>query len=137
MEKSIIEKRVDYISKRLEKLKDSLDKYESEEDEDYKYIILKAIERECEEIIESGTKINKMILEDNDIIPENYRDGFISLGEIKLLDTKTAERLANTVGFRNRLAHEYMELNTEIKSAKNILKLYPKYLTKVLDFLHQ
>lgn len=141
MNKLEISKRVEYVKTKLKKLEISLKKYENKNiDEDDKYIALKAIEKDCEEIIESATRINQEILSELGEIGNTYRESFEKLEKLKLFESKDfVEKLSNTVGFRNRLAHDYIDLNTEITiiSAKNILKIYPKYLLKILEYVEK
>ena len=133
-----INKRIDYITKKLEKLSLSIKKFESSSDENDKYIALKAIERDCEEIVESAVRVNQEILTNSGEIGETYRDSFEKLKSLKIFTSKELlEKLANTTGFRNRLAHDYIDIDDDITivSAKNILEIYPKYLTKISDYL--
>jgi uncharacterized protein YutE (UPF0331/DUF86 family) len=133
-----INKRIDYISEKLEKLSISLKKYDdSSSDENDKYIALKAIERDCEEIVESAVRVNQEILSDLRSIGDTYRDSFEKLKKLKLFEKELLEKLANTTGFRNRLAHDYIDMDEDITivSAKNILEIYPKYLTYILNYI--
>ena len=44
--------------------------------------------------------------------PEDYKDIFIILGEAKVIPSKFAAELVPMVGFRNRLVHDYLRLDT-------------------------
>lgn len=140
MDEIEIEKRIAHITNKLEKLKLSLEKYDvaiKKEIEDEQYIIMRAIERDSEEIIESATRINQELLSDLGIIGETYRDSFEQLTKLKIFDGDKLEKLANLVGFRNRLAHDYLDLDEFVtrKSAKNILRYYPQYLLKIQEYV--
>jgi len=60
---------------------------------------------------------------------------------LKIKLTQLAEKydlkLSNTAGFRNRLAHDYINLDDKVTilSGKKILNLYPKYLLAVKNYL--
>ena len=138
MDKNEVSLRIDYINEKLVWLKKSLDKYDkSVDDKDDSYLALKAVERDCEEIVESAVRVNQEILSDLGDVGETYRDSFDKLSSLKLFDKKNLDRLANTVGFRNRLAHDYMDLDEDltIRSAKGILNLYPKYLVRIVEYI--
>jgi uncharacterized protein YutE (UPF0331/DUF86 family) len=132
-----IEKRIKHIEKKFETLKLAIIDFEKEQKKFEKYKALKTIERDCEEIVESAVRINQEVLESVDFFPETYRKSFEELSRFELFPEKELEKLAGTTGFRNRLSHEYLDLDERItlKSAKNILKLYPKYLAKISEFV--
>lgn len=141
MNKLEISKRVEYVKTKLKKLEISLKKYENKNiDEDDKYIALKAIEKDCEEIIESATRINQEILSELGEIGNTYRESFEKLEKLKLFESKDfVEKLCNTIEFRAKLMYDSINVDTEITiiSAKNILKIYPKYLLKILEYVEK
>ena len=47
-------------------------------------------------------------------VPESYADGFVLLGEKKIIPTKLAQSLANMAKFRNLLVHLYWKVDNEI-----------------------
>lgn len=134
-------KRYDYILFKLKKIKQHLEKYEiaqKDNDSDMQYVYLRSIERDCEECVECATKINQHILEEHSLFADSYRETFEKLKEIGIkLNSKEVEELSATTGFRNRLAHVYMELDPKItiKSAQKITTLYPKYLLAIKEYL--
>jgi uncharacterized protein YutE (UPF0331/DUF86 family) len=137
-----IKKRVEYIEMKLEKLKNSCDKLKSEvtnNNSDETYIILRAIERDSEEIVECSVRINQDILEKKGKLASTYRESFLLLKELKIFENEFLEELGKTVIFRNKLAHEYMgmEDNLVIKNSQKILDLYPKYLLKIIEFIEK
>lgn len=44
--------------------------------------------------------------------PEDYKDIFLILGESRIIPSKFAAELVPMVGFRNRLVHDYLRLDT-------------------------
>ncbi|MFW6286218.1 MAG: type VII toxin-antitoxin system HepT family RNase toxin [Nanoarchaeota archaeon] len=141
MDKLEIEKRINYIIEKLETLKLAIKDYEEKNLSKYeRYKALKTVERDCEEIIESAVRINQEILSQYFIIGNTYRETFEKLLDKKIItNEKNIEKLASTTGFRNRLAHDYINLDDKITiaSAKKILKLYPSYLLKIKDYLNK
>lgn len=137
MNKSEIRKRVKYIEEKLETLNLALKDYDIQTKKFEKYKAFKTIERDCEEIIESAIKINQEISKKNDEVLLTYRESFDSIKNILNFNEREFEKLANSTGFRNRLAHDYMNLDERITilTAINISKIYPKYLLKILEFI--
>jgi len=134
MEKSEINKRVDYITSKLETLNLAIIDYNENKVKFERYKSLKTIERDCEEIIESAIRINQEILQDGGKLGGTYRESFELLEDFdEFKDPEFLEKLSNSCGFRNRLAHDYINLDDEItvRSAKKILEIYPNYLLKI------
>ncbi len=134
-----ITNRIHYIIEKLETLKLAIEDIEKPSLSKFeKYKALKTIERDSEEIIESAIRINQEILSSKLLIGNTYRESFEKLLDIKVItDINLLEKLASTTGFRNRLAHDYINLDEKItiSSAKNILKFYPKYLLKIKEYI--
>ncbi|MFW6286172.1 MAG: type VII toxin-antitoxin system HepT family RNase toxin [Nanoarchaeota archaeon] len=137
MDKEIIEKRLMYINEKLKDLKYDLEKYNKVENEKDKKTIQGAIERWCEEIVESGVNINIELLSSKNKISDSYYNSFIDLKIFNYFDEDFLTKIASTAGFRNRLAHDYMNIDKEIMigSAKFILKLYKDYILNISSFL--
>jgi len=97
-----------------------------------------ATERYLERIIMRMIDINYHILtEIESEIPDDYYQSFIELGKHKHLPQKLAESLADSAGLRNRLAHEYDELDQKkiYEAAKNCLIETPKYLKRIIKLV--
>lgn len=95
-----------------------------------------AMERMTEKIIESAISVNHIILEKNEVIVQSYYDSFIQLKKFGF-DENLVLSLAKTTGFRNRLAHDYLELDKKItfESVKKIPLLYSKYVKEINKIL--
>jgi len=137
MDREIIENRIEYIKEKIKDINFEILKYDETLDKRIKKTHLAAAERWAEEIIESAININNEILKDFGKISESYYESFLELKVIDLFDDEFLEKIANTAGFRNRLAHEYMSLNEEItiNSIKNIPVLYKNYLIEINKFV--
>ena len=95
-------------------------------------------ERYLERIIGRILDINYHILAGKENhIPLDYYNSFIDLGRKKYLPMEFAERLADSAGLRNRLAHEYDEIDERkiYQAAKSCLKDVPKYLNYIVKSL--
>lgn len=96
-------------------------------------------ERYLERIVGRMIDINYHILAEKEKrIPVDYFTSFVELGKKNYLPRKFADSIADSAGLRNRLAHEYDEIDEKkiYAAAKSALKDVPKYLkyiTKSLD----
>jgi len=93
-----------------------------------------AAERYLERIIMRMIDINYHILtEIEKEMPDDYYQSFIEMGRCKYLSMKQAESMANSAGLRNRLTHEYDEIDQKIiyEAVGRCLKETPKYLKKI------
>ncbi|MFT4244843.1 MAG: HepT-like ribonuclease domain-containing protein [Candidatus Woesearchaeota archaeon] len=85
-------------------------------------------------------RINQEILETHlEYIAQTYRESFEKLNEFSIFDTDTLKKLSNTTRFRNRLAHDYMDLddNIVIKTGELIVILYSQYILKIDSFIKE
>jgi len=135
MDKIILESKIDFLLQLLDKLKMVLEEYDK--NKQMKEIIFYAAEKKAEEVVEQAISINQELLKDKGKISLSYYDSFMDLSRFKVFSEKELRELASTAGFRNRLAHEYLEVNEQIaiKSMKNLLRIYPIYLQKVKKLL--
>ncbi|MBE9006370.1 DUF86 domain-containing protein [Fortiea sp. LEGE XX443] len=68
---------------------------------------------------------------------ETNFDGFISLGKYGVITTELARQIAPSSGLRNRLVHEYDEIDPSqvFKSIGLALQQYPLYVYQVNSYL--
>jgi len=95
-------------------------------------------ERYLERIIGRMIDINYHILsEKENEIPTDFYGSFIELGRKKYLPLKLAEVMANSAGLRNRLAHEYDEIDAKkvFEAIASCLNDAPKYLKNIVKSL--
>lgn len=91
-------------------------------------------ERYLERVIGRMLDINYHILsEKTGEVPVDFFSSFILLGRKKYLSMKLAENLAKSAGLRNRLAHEYDEIDEKkvFQAIGDCLRDVPKYLKSV------
>jgi uncharacterized protein YutE (UPF0331/DUF86 family) len=92
-------------------------------------------ERYLERIIGRMIDINYHILsEKENEIPTDFFSSFVMLGRKKYLPEKLAEVLANSAGLRNRLAHEYDEIDPRkvFQAIESCLNDVPQYLKNIV-----
>lgn len=95
------------------------------------------VEREFETAIEACIDIGKMLLEvDSESAPSTNAQVFHELGKQNVLDSRTAQRMAEAAGFRNILLHQYgNEIDDEdvYNFLQRDLSLFYDYLEQVRD----
>lgn len=104
------------------------------------YRDMRVAERDFQLIVDAAADINTHILLSLGFPPpEKNFDSFIALGKTGLLSEEDAKTLAPSAGLRNRLVHEYDEINPEIlyRSLKTFFVRYKDYGKAVLAFLEK
>jgi uncharacterized protein YutE (UPF0331/DUF86 family) len=118
-QRTSIVKRIDFVETELE----DLDDYKKLDFENYSQNrkTRRDVERLVENIANASIDIGKIILAGEDVeLPETYKDIFIKLSEIRMIDKKLSEGLSDLVRLRNILAHQYLDIKWEmIKNFKD------------------
>ncbi|MDH5596478.1 MAG: DUF86 domain-containing protein [Candidatus Peregrinibacteria bacterium] len=129
-------KQLDYILSALTDMQKALER--NREGGDDAIFFYYAAQKKAEEVIETAIALNQNILYDDfNHMTKSYYDSFIDLDRLKVMSEEELKKLAGTAGFRNRLAHEYVELDPQItvKSMELLLKLYPPYIKAMMKYL--
>jgi len=95
-------------------------------------------ERYLERIIGRMIDINYHLLtESGHHPPPDYHASFARLEEIRVLDREFASRIARCAGLRNRIVHEYNDLDPSkvFDALQDAMRDIPQYLRKVNDFI--
>jgi uncharacterized protein YutE (UPF0331/DUF86 family) len=98
----------------------------------------KATERLLQELIEAAIDINThIIVETGNPVPDDYYESFIKVGQLKIISSDLAEKLAPSAGLRNRLVHEYdrIEHAMILKAVRMAEELYPQYIKEINDYI--
>ncbi len=75
----------------------------------------KAVERLLQEVVDAAVDVNLHMLRTLDVeLPGDYYTSFIEMGRHGVLTLELAERLAPAAGLRNRLVHEYDDIDDAI-----------------------
>jgi uncharacterized protein YutE (UPF0331/DUF86 family) len=137
MDKKLILTKVKYVKENIEILKSALMKYENIEDESEKILLNEALERLSEKIIESCIAINQELLSEIGCFSNSYYDSFKDLNKLNIFEKDFLDNIAQMAGYRNRLAHDYMDLNFNISfnTMKKIPEMFKEYLTGVVEYL--
>lgn len=132
------------IHRKLNKLIQYLNELEGIQEytlEDYldNYFIRRTTERLLQLIVEVATDINgHIIVENEEKPPTDYYESFIILSKLDIINKDFAQKLAPSTGLRNRLVHEYEEIDDKIVfvSIEKTLKMYRKYIEQINDYLN-
>ncbi len=95
-------------------------------------------ERYLERVIGRMIDINfHLITESGQPPPSDYYESFLKLGAMRILPPDFARRVAACAGLRNRIVHEYDELDPALvySGLKAALKDIPDYLRHIESFL--
>ncbi len=135
MNKDLIKAKLEFIINALEVLRRAIKKAEESSPDTDLYLF--AAEKKAEEIVESAISINQEILFGGNKVGKNYYDTFIDLKSLNIFSESELIKFAKSAGFRNRLAHEYMDVDEHIvlNSMEGLLKIYPNYVKKILEWL--
>lgn len=98
-------------------------------------LVLPAIERYFQLVIDSAVDCNNLLLEKKNIErAETYFGTFTALRDHGLLSASLADGLAPSVGLRNALVHRYEGIDRKrmYESIKKFLPLYRAYLKEML-----
>ena len=98
------------------------------------------VERLLHLLIEAAVDINAHILARNNQPPaDTYRDSFIKLGEIGIISPQLAKQLAPAAGLRNRLVHDYDDIDVTVvyQAIPFALELLPQYVESVQAYLEK
>lgn len=135
MDKEVLNNKVQSLLDLIDKLKEVLE--EHKKNISLQEFLLYAAEKKAEEIVELATSINQELLRSKDKFGLSYYDSFIELKIFNVFTEDELKNLANTAGFRNRLAHDYLDVDAEValKTMKRMIKQYAVYSQKVRKIL--
>lgn len=133
----LIQRKINFILNDLSRIKDVLKMSDEKHlSNDLKEALF---ERYLERTIGRMIAINYHILKElSDITPNDYFNSFIEMGKKKYLPHALSQNLAQSAGLRNRIAHEYDDIDEKkiflaAQAAVKKVPEYLKYVIKVLD----
>ncbi len=98
---------------------------------------IRSSERLFQLIVDSAIDINTEIIASNSFnSPDSYQSTFYTLKEAKILSPDFADKIAPSVGLRNRLVHRYETIrpNLSIDEMKRYIPFYVDYLKIINDY---
>ena len=99
----------------------------------------KATERLLQELIEAAIDINvHLIMEAGHTPPDDYYESFVKMGELGIISSDLADKLAPSAGLRNRLVHEYdmLDHTVVLKAVATAEEMFSKYVKEINDYLY-
>ncbi len=98
-------------------------------------IVPRAAERNFQLLVNLAIDVNLYLLADRTgATPDSYRQSFLDLERIGILDRALAERLARSARLRNILVHEYdfdADVAVFYRSARELLEPYRRYVEAI------
>lgn len=138
MSSEVIFKKLDQMKGLLNELEELLSKSLEVFMEDF--VILRAAERDFQLLVELASDINThILLEKEKPTPGSYRQSFVDLVNIGVLDYDLAEHLGKSARLRNILVHEYdfdEDIEKFYSSAKEMLPKYKEYISTMFKYIH-
>lgn len=98
----------------------------------------KATERLLQELIEAAIDINvNLIVSTGHTVPDDYYETFIKVGELNIIPSDLAQKLAPSAGLRNRLVHEYdrLEHSLVLRAVNMAEELFPQYIKAISGYI--
>ena len=141
IDKEFLKEKLNLITRDLERLKIFYDFTISQIAEDFiKYAALKNI---LMEIIGRAIDINEHLISElarpDMEAPKTYRDTFLLLADLNVLQRDFAKEISKSAGFRNAIVHEYNNLDKSIiyKTVGDAINQYAKYCNYILKFIER
>lgn len=101
---------------------------------------LRAIERLFQLIVDTAIDINTHVISEEDLgAPSEYRGTFIILGEKNVIPLPFSEKIASSVGLRNRIIHQYDKIDVDrmLNTIKKNINDYIEYLGHIKKFIEK
>jgi len=98
----------------------------------------KGTERVLQEMIEAAMDIaTHVLVQTGRAAPADGRAAFLELGSAAVISPELARALAPAVGLRNRLVHEYEEIDDQIVlgAVDEARSLFPRFILEIEGFL--
>jgi len=121
---------------KMEKYISELEKFKPKTFKKYQKDQLKryAIERLIQLIIDLALDINNILIKKSDRYPaQDYYSSFLELIDLGILSEEFAKDIAPSTGIRNRLVHEYEEVDNKVvyQNLDKLIKYYLSYIKHI------
>ena len=137
MSNLVVEKKLEQILSLLSELEKLLDPSVGTFTKNSVHI--RAAERDFQLIVDLASDINAFfVLAKTSKTPDSYRESFLDMAKIGILDDSLAQKLSNTARVRNILVHEYDFEEDYVKfyaAAKESIDPYRQYTKVVFEHI--
>lgn len=121
---------------KMEKYISELEKFKPGTFKEYQNDQLKryAVERLIQLIIDLALDINNILIKKSDRYPaQDYYSSFLELIDLEILSEEFAKDIAPSTGIRNRLVHEYEEVDNKVvyQNLNKLIKYYLSYIKHI------
>jgi len=100
----------------------------------------KAVERLLQEVVDAAVDVNLHLLRTMQVqLPGDYYTSFVEIGRQNVIAPDLAETLAPAAGLRNRLVHEYDEIEDSIvlRAVGDARRDFGAYVSAIERYLQQ
>ncbi len=129
--------KIEHIEERMADIRTWLNEIEdiSEMDKKTRLAVYKAMQ----EVVEASTDVVAMILKDEGKLPKDDYTNIEKMFGLDIIDNRVKEALNEADGLRNRLVHEYNELNDEIalESIQELLMPIEEFIEAVKKWMRK
>lgn len=138
IDKTLVIRKINLISEDLKPIKVlaglSLEKYK--EDPINEVLAERYLERMIGRIIDINYHL---ITELDNPPPKDYFESFVMLSKLRILRPDLAGQIAHSAGLRNRIVHEYDEIDAEkiYEGLRMAIKDIPEYLDAIYKFIQK
>ena len=132
----VIKFRIELMLKYLDRLQQTTSITLNEYLEDFDQQLI--VERLLQLLVEAASDINAYLLvEIHHTTPQSYFDSFMEAGKKKIISLELAKELAQSAGLRNRLVHQYEDIDNEIvfRAIEKALIQCPTYIRQISDYV--
>jgi uncharacterized protein YutE (UPF0331/DUF86 family) len=140
MEVQNLKLKLEYLKENIDELKLRFEDIKKEKGKYNKKTLELASTKLIEEIIETATKINNILLESKNKYSTTYYESFMRFGNEFGIDSNFIKNIVKTTSFRNKLVHTYEMTIKKIdfnEKVKNIIDLFSKYILEVKKILEK
>lgn len=98
----------------------------------------RAVERLIQVIVDALIDCNTLLLVGlGERPPIDYKESFLNLGKLKVISTQFASDLVPLTSLRNRIVHEYEEIDNKLvyASIKILLKDMKRYMSAITKYI--
>lgn len=129
--------KIEHIEERMEDIRTWLNEVEDVGEMDKKTRL--AVYKAMQEVVEASTDVVAMILKDEGKLPKDDYTNIEKIFGLNIIDKRVKEALNEADGLRNRLVHEYNELNDEIalESTQELLVPIEEFIEMVKKWMRK